>query len=64
MNVRAGIMTVIDEIIAKRKEEIACGTDTGSFVPPVAREVPVSDFGCSPFVIAEVKKNPLKRDLY
>lgn len=64
LNVRAGIMTVIDEIIAKRKEEIACGTDTGSFVPPVAREVPVSDFGCSPFVIAEVKKKSPSKGIF
>ena len=57
-------MTVIDEIIAKRKEEIASGTDTGGFTVPSEREVPVSLFGQEPFIIAEVKKKSPSKGVF
>ena len=57
-------MTIIDEIIAKRKEEIASGTDTGGFTVPSEREVPVSLFGQEPFIIAEVKKKSPSKGVF
>ncbi len=57
-------MTIIDEIIAKRKEEIASGTDTGPFTPPERRDLPVVPFGQEPFIIAEVKKKSPSKGVF
>ena len=57
-------MTIIDEIIAKRKTEIASGTDTGGFTPPFEREVPAALFGQEPFIIAEVKKKSPSKGVF
>ena len=57
-------MTVIDEIIAKRRSEIEAGTDTGEFIPPAAREFPISEFGQPPFIITEVKKKSPSKGIF
>ncbi len=52
------------KLLQNEKTKIEEGIDTGGFVPPKTRTVPISEFGQEPFIITEVKKKSPSKGIF